>query len=130
MLTLTPEGRDLLERTLRLLREAERIEQGVAAACAEPGGTLKVTAPLSAGVNIRAPALPAFYRQHPKGTVELRLSERYVDLIKEGVDVAIRVGERRVRACVSFIIDLSNAIAATLAAGARIGISTTYIAAP
>jgi DNA-binding transcriptional LysR family regulator len=92
-LTLTPEGRDLLERTQRLLREAEGIEQGVAAARAEPAGTLKVTAPLPVGVNILAPALPAFCRQHPKGTVELRLSERYVDLIEEGVDVTIRVGE-------------------------------------
>jgi len=92
-LMLTPEGRNLLERTQRLLREAEGIEQGVAAARAEPAGTLKVTAPLPVGVNILAPALPAFCRQHPKGTVELRLSERYVDLIEEGVDVTIRVGE-------------------------------------
>jgi DNA-binding transcriptional LysR family regulator len=92
-LTLTPEGRDLLERTQRLLREAEGIEQGVAAARAEPAGTLKVTAPLPVGVNILAPALPAFRRQHPKVTVDVRLSDRYVDLIEEGVDVAIRVGD-------------------------------------
>ncbi len=161
---------------------------------AEPAGTLKVTAPLPVGVNILAPPLPAFSRQHPKGTVELRLSEHYVDLIEEGVDVTIRVGEpgdtrliarrlapHRICAfaspeylrergvpqhpndllrhdCVNFryqstgqeaiwpfdvggklvefapplalIIDVSNSIAATLAAGARIGTSTTYIAAP
>ncbi|MDR5856225.1 LysR family transcriptional regulator [Caballeronia sp. LZ062] len=193
-LTLTPEGRDLLERTQRLLREAEGIEQGVAAARAEPAGTLKVTAPLPVGVNILAPALPAFRRQHPRVTVDVRLSDRYVDLVEEGVDVAIRVGDpgdtrliaRRLaphricafaspgyvqergvpqhpndllqHECVNFryqstgqeaawpfsvggklveftpasalIIDVSDAIAATLAAGAGIGISTTYIAAP
>ncbi|BBU31319.1 hypothetical protein BTHE68_50530 [Burkholderia sp. THE68] len=80
---LTPEGRNLLERTQRLLREAEGIEQGVAAARAEPAGRLKVTAPSPVGVNILAPALPPFCRQHPKGKVELRLSERYVDRIEE-----------------------------------------------
>lgn len=92
-LTLTPEGRDLLERTQRLLREAEGIEQGVAAARAEPAGMLKVTAPLPVGVNILAPALPAFRQRHPKVSVDVRLSDRYVDLIEEGVDVAIRVGD-------------------------------------
>ncbi|CAI8692485.1 LysR family transcriptional regulator [Burkholderia pyrrocinia] len=91
-LTLTPEGRDLLERTQRLLREAEGIEQGIAAAKSEPSGILKVTAPLPVGVHILAGALPRFRRKHPKLTVDVRLSDRYVDLIEEGVDVAIRVG--------------------------------------
>jgi DNA-binding transcriptional LysR family regulator len=107
---LTPEGRNLLERTQRLLREAEGIEQGVAAARAEPAGRLKVTAPLPVGVNILAPALPAFCRQQPKWTIELRLSERYVDLIEDGADVAIRIDDvhpralrltARTRACTS-----------------------------
>ncbi|MFL6638958.1 MAG: LysR family transcriptional regulator, partial [Paraburkholderia graminis] len=53
-LTLTPEGRDLLERTQRLLREAEDIEQAVAAARAEPAGTLKVATSLPVGVHILA----------------------------------------------------------------------------
>ncbi|MDR5809184.1 substrate binding domain-containing protein [Caballeronia sp. LZ019] len=76
-----------------MLREAEGIEQGVAAARAEPAGMLKVTAPLPVGVNILAPALPAFRQRHPKVSVDVRLSDRYVDLIEEGVDVAIRVGD-------------------------------------
>jgi DNA-binding transcriptional LysR family regulator len=106
---LTPEGRNILERTQRLLHQAEGIE-GVAAARAEPAGTLKVIAPLPVGVNILAPALPAFCRQQPKWTVELRLSERYVDLIEDGADVAIRIDDvhpralrltARTRACTS-----------------------------
>ncbi|CAO4191966.1 LysR family transcriptional regulator [Methylorubrum extorquens] len=92
-LTLTPEGRDLHERALRLLREAEAIEQAAVAAQAEPAGTLKVTAPFPIGVHLLAPALPRFRERHPRLSVDLRLSDRFADLIEEGIDVAIRVGE-------------------------------------
>lgn len=92
-LTLTPEGRDLHERTLRLLREADAIEQAAAAARSEPAGTLRVTAPLPIGVNILSPALPRFRQLYPKLMIELRIGDRYVDLIEDGIDVAIRVGD-------------------------------------
>ena len=92
-LTLTPEGRDLHERALRLLREAEEIEQAALAARAEPSGTLKVTAPLPIGVHLLCPALPRFRARYPKVSVDLRLSDRIVDIIEEGIDVAVRVGE-------------------------------------
>jgi DNA-binding transcriptional LysR family regulator len=92
-LTLTPEGRDLHERALRLLREAEAIEQAAVAARSEPAGTLKVTAPLPIGVHLLAPALPRFRARHPKLSVDLRLGDRFADLIEEGIDVAIRVGD-------------------------------------
>jgi DNA-binding transcriptional LysR family regulator len=92
-LTLTPEGRDLHERALRLLREAEAIEQAAVAARSEPAGTLKVTAPLPIGVHLLAPALPRFRARHPKLAVDLRLGDRFADLIAEGIDVAIRVGD-------------------------------------
>ncbi|MBE7198015.1 MAG: LysR family transcriptional regulator [Parafilimonas terrae] len=92
-LTLTPEGRDLHERALRLLREAESIEQAAVAARSEPAGTLKVTAPLPIGVHLLAPALPRFRARHPKLAVDLRLGDRFADLIAEGIDVAIRVGD-------------------------------------
>ncbi|MBB4374319.1 DNA-binding transcriptional LysR family regulator [Bradyrhizobium sp. cir1] len=92
-LTLTPEGRDLHERTLRLLREADAIEQAAVAARSEPAGTLRIAAPLPIGVNILSPALPRFRQRYPKLMIELRIGDRYVDLIEEGIDVAIRVGD-------------------------------------
>lgn len=92
-LTLTPEGRDLHERALRLLDEAEAIEQAAVAARSEPAGTLKVTAPFPVGVHLLAPALPRFRERYPRLSVDLRLSDRFADLIEEGIDVAIRVGE-------------------------------------
>ncbi|WP_246172590.1 LysR family transcriptional regulator [Nitrospirillum amazonense] len=92
-LTLTPEGRDLHERALRLLQEAEAIEQAAAAARTEPVGILKVTAPLPIGVHVIGPALPRFRDRYPRLSVDLRLGDQFVDLIEEGVDVAIRVGD-------------------------------------
>jgi len=92
-LTLTAEGRDLHERALRLLREAEEIEQAAVAARGEPSGMLKVTAPLPIGANLIAPALPRFRERFPKVSVDLRLGDTITDIIEEGIDVAIRVGE-------------------------------------
>jgi DNA-binding transcriptional LysR family regulator len=92
-MTLTVDGRDLHERALRLLHEIEQIEQSAAVSRAEPSGTLKVTAPLPVGIHILAPALPAFRQRYPKVTIDLRLGDRYIDLIEEGIDVALRVGE-------------------------------------
>jgi DNA-binding transcriptional LysR family regulator len=92
-LTLTPEGRDLHERALRLLRAAEDIEQAALAARAEPSGTVTVTAPLPIGLHLLCPALPRFRERYPKLAVDLRLSDRIADIIEEGIDVAVRVGE-------------------------------------
>lgn len=92
-LSLTPEGRDLHERALRLLRDAEEIEQSAAAARAEPAGTLKVTVSVPLGVHQLAPALPRLRERHPKLAIDLRLSDRIVDLVEEGIDVAVRVGD-------------------------------------
>ncbi|MEC4590201.1 LysR family transcriptional regulator [Nitrospirillum amazonense] len=92
-LTLTSEGRDLHERALRLLREAEEIEQAALAARAEPAGMLKIAAPLPIGVHVVGPALPRFRERYPKLSIDLRLSDRMVDIIEEGIDIAIRVGD-------------------------------------
>jgi len=92
-LTLTPEGRNLHERALRLLRDAEEIEQVAMAARAEPAGPLRIAAPLPIGVHIIAPALPAFRARHPKVMVDLRLNDQIVDLIEDGIDIAVRIGD-------------------------------------
>lgn len=70
-LTLTQEGRELHERTLRLLAEMEAIEQAAVSARSEPAGTLKVTAPLPIGIHLIAPALPAFRKRFPKLSIDL-----------------------------------------------------------
>jgi DNA-binding transcriptional LysR family regulator len=92
-LTLTPEGRDLHERVLRLLREAEEIEQVAFMARSQPAGPLRITVPLPIGVHLIAPALPAFRRRHPRVTVDLQVNDRIVDLIEHGIDIAVRIGD-------------------------------------
>jgi len=92
-LTFTPEGRELHDRALKLLRDVEEIEQAALTARAEPSGTLRIAASLPVGIHVIAPALPAFRKLYPKVTVDLRLSDHIVDLIEEGIDIAVRIGD-------------------------------------
>lgn len=193
-LTLTPEGREMHERALRLLRDAEEIEQAAMTARSEPSGTLRIAAPLPIGIHVIAPALPVFRKLYPKVMVDLRLNDQIVDIIEQGIDIAVRIGDladsrllsRRLaphRLCAfaspaylasrgtplhpdeleghdtvnlryqstgqtfrwpfrigdrvieivprsGVVVDVSDAVVATLAAGGGIGISATFIAAP
>jgi len=92
-LTLTPEGRDLHERALRLIRDAEEIQQIAIRSRAEPSGTLRIAASFPIGLHLIAPMLPAFVAQHPAVTIDLRLDDRHVDLVEDAIDVAVRIGE-------------------------------------
>ncbi|MBB4010422.1 LysR family transcriptional regulator [Allorhizobium taibaishanense] len=92
-LALTPEGRELHERAVRLLRDAEEIEQAAKAARAEPAGALRVAASLPVGLHLIAPSLPAFRSAYPKVRIDLRLDDKLVDIVEEGIDIAVRIGE-------------------------------------
>ncbi|MFW0700195.1 LysR substrate-binding domain-containing protein [Pantoea sp. R13S299] len=92
-ITLTPEGRDLHERVLRLLRDAEEIEQAAKRARAQPGGTVRIAASLPVGVHLLAPLLPLFRQRQPEVKIDLRLGDERINVIEEGVDIAIRIGE-------------------------------------
>jgi DNA-binding transcriptional LysR family regulator len=91
-LTLTPEGRALHERALRLLNDAEAIEQVAITARSEPSGTLRIAASLPIGIHLIAPMLPAFRLRYPKVTVDLRLGDQLVDIVEHGIDIAVRIG--------------------------------------
>lgn len=92
-LTLTAEGRDLHERALRLLRDAEDFEQAAKTARAEPAGTLRVAASFPVALHLITPALPRFRRLYPRVNIDLRLSDHVVDLIEGGFDLAVRIGD-------------------------------------
>lgn len=92
-LTLTPEGRELHHRAVKLLRDAEEIEQAAVSTRAEPSGALRIAASLPIGVHVLAPALPAFRALHPRVTIDLRISDHVVDIVEQGIDVAIRIGD-------------------------------------
>ncbi len=92
-LSFTPEGRDLHERVLKLLRDAEEIEQLAKSARSEPAGTLRIATSLPIGVHIIAPAIASFRQRHPKVMIDLRISDQISDLVEERIDIAVRIGE-------------------------------------
>jgi len=89
--SLTPEGRDYLERARRILADVDDAETALVAGQAEPQGTLKVTAPVRFGQMHVAPGLIELARRHPALTVDLVLLDRVVDLVDEGFDASIRL---------------------------------------
>ena len=91
-LTLTDTGRAFYDRCVRLLADLEEAEHAVTSAHADLTGTLRLAAPLSFGLRHLAPALDAFLERHPALSVDLDLNDRRVNLVEDGVDVAIRIG--------------------------------------
>ena len=91
-LTLTEAGRGYFERAARILADLEEANLAVTQLQAAPRGRLRVNAPMSFGFLHLAPALPDFLALYPELSVDLSMSDRFVDLIEEGVDVAVRIG--------------------------------------
>src|SRR5918997_1516531 len=91
-LVLTEGGRNYLAACERILVEIEEAEASTSLDRIEPRGTLRLNVPLTFGLRQVVPALTAFSRLHPAVSVDLGLADRYVDLIEEGWDLAIRVG--------------------------------------
>jgi DNA-binding transcriptional LysR family regulator len=91
--SVTEVGRAYYERCTRLLADLEEIEHAVSDMHAAPRGELRINATPSFGILHLAPAIADFTARFPAISVELTLSERPVDLIAEGFDVAVRVEE-------------------------------------
>jgi LysR family transcriptional regulator AphB len=89
---LTHEGERLRERAGPLLEGLASVLDKAADREEEPAGRLRVTAPVSTGAQRIAPALFSFAAQHPRLTLELRLTNAMVSLVEEGFDLAFRVG--------------------------------------
>jgi DNA-binding transcriptional LysR family regulator len=92
-LALTEVGRAFYERCARVLAEAEEAELAVARLQAAPRGTLRVNAPVSFGTLHLGPALADFMLRHPELKVDIEFADRFVDLIEEGYDVAVRIAQ-------------------------------------
>ena len=91
--TLTFEGSAYLEDCQRILRELGEAEASVSLGGVKARGHLRISAPAGFGRKHVAPLVMQFLDAHPEVTVSLDLSDRLVDLVNEGVDCAIRVGE-------------------------------------
>jgi DNA-binding transcriptional LysR family regulator len=90
--SLTDAGMRYLERSRRILTDLEDAEQMAGSERGEPLGRLVVSAPQVFGRLHVAPLVCAFMARHPKITAELLLSDRIVNLVEDGVDLAVRIG--------------------------------------
>lgn len=90
-IALTNEGIAFLEDCQRILAELENAEAAVSERSARASGHLLISAPAGFGRQHVAPLLPSFLAEHRDVSVTLNLNDRVVDLIGEGVDVAIRI---------------------------------------
>lgn len=91
-LSVTEVGRDYFERAMSILTAAEAAEAAVAQQSKEPKGLLKLTAGSEFGTMVVDDWIAAFLKIAPKVSVEAEYTNRLVDIIHEGFDVAIRVG--------------------------------------
>jgi DNA-binding transcriptional LysR family regulator len=92
-LHLTDEGATYLEACSRVLAEIEQADAAVTAGRGEPQGLLRVALPASFGNQHVAPLIPDFAARYPKVQLVLSLSDRYVNVIEEGFDLAVRIAE-------------------------------------
>ncbi|EKS33462.1 hypothetical protein HMPREF9696_03503 [Afipia clevelandensis ATCC 49720] len=90
--TLTDVGARYLERARRILGDLEEAEDSVQAERSKPSGRLIVSAPLMFGRLHVGPVMSAYLKQYPDVSAELRLSDRTVNLVEEGIDLAVRIG--------------------------------------
>ena len=92
-IALTNEGAAFLESCQRILLDLENAETQVSERSARPSGHLIISAPAGFGRQHVAPLIPSFLTEYRDVSVTLNLNDRVVDLIGEGVDVAIRIAD-------------------------------------
>lgn len=90
-LALTELGRQVHEGCARMISTAREVHALAGSYSARPNGVIQVSAPVVFGQVYLAPRLPAFLEAHPEVDVQLTLVDRQVDLVEEGVDLAIRI---------------------------------------
>ncbi|CAE6695330.1 HTH-type transcriptional regulator DmlR [Paraburkholderia nemoris] len=91
-LAVTELGQEFYERARRILGEVEDAEQAMSLRRAGPRGLLRVSAPMSFGMMHLSPLVASFLREHADVRFDMELSDRTVDVVGEGFDMAIRIG--------------------------------------
>lgn len=90
--SLTESGRAFYERCVQLLADLEEAEQEASRAAVVPRGTIRLTSSVNFGARHVAPAIAEFLARHPEVRFDVSLSDRIVDLVEEGFDLAVRIG--------------------------------------
>lgn len=93
-LSLTAEGEVYLESARRILGEIDDLDALIASRQAAPRGLLKVNAPLGFGRSYIAPAIAEFAQKYPEVSLQLQLTDRPADFVRDAFDVAVRFGDQ------------------------------------
>jgi LysR family transcriptional regulator for bpeEF and oprC len=89
----TAAGLDLYHSALRLMSDLEETEARIRGGSTIPNGLVRIATPPALGRMYIVPRLPAFFAQFPEIEIEFTAGQAFADLVKDGVDVALRVGE-------------------------------------
>ena len=91
-MTLTDSGRRYIERARRILADLEEAELAAESERLQPAGQLVVSAPVGFGRLHVGPVMSAYLSRYPDVSAELRLEDRQVNLVEDGIDCAVRIG--------------------------------------
>ncbi len=90
--SLTVEGQHIIQKSLAILEEVEELRAFTQEQSEQASGRLVISAPMVFGNEVIAPVLPEFLIKHPKITIDFRISNEFVNLVEDHIDVAIRLG--------------------------------------
>jgi DNA-binding transcriptional LysR family regulator len=90
-LSLTEAGELYHRHCVAMREQAEAAQEAVAVVQNEPRGTIRVTCPVTLSQSTIAPLIPQFLQRHPQVRIDMQVTNRVVDLVQEGIDVALRV---------------------------------------
>ena len=90
-LSLTAAGEIYHRHCIAMREQAEAADEAVARVQTEPRGTVRISCPVTLAQTSIGPLLPRFLAEHPQVRIDMQVTNRVVDLVQEGVDVAIRV---------------------------------------
>lgn len=125
-LTLTFEGQAFLEDCQRILNDLANAEAAVSLGSIRASGHLRISAPAGFGRRHVAPQVAAFMQGNPEVRVTLDLTDRLVDLLNEGIDCAVRIGEMADSRLVSSKLgEMRRVVVASPAYLARCGVPRT-----
>jgi DNA-binding transcriptional LysR family regulator len=125
-LSLTEAGEAYYREASQLLSQLDDLDATISDQTSAPRGLLRVSAPRNFGETTLAPAIFAFLAEYPAVTLDLRLEDRYVDLVEEGIDVALRISTMTDSSLIARkIADMSLMIVASPALIKKLGVPKT-----
>jgi DNA-binding transcriptional LysR family regulator len=121
-LSLTEAGEAYYREASQLLQQLDDLDATISDQSAAPRGLIRVSAPRNLGETALAPAIFAFLADNPLVTVDLRLEDRFVDLVEEGIDLALRISTLTDSSLIARkIAEIQHVICASPALIARVG---------